>query len=348
MEAALIISALLLGLAGFGWWLNGKLSVRREDQALTLLQNQVQATVAQVEKLRDGVQQIAGQMNSSLAETRQAMDTRLDNATRVVGEVSKHLGQLDESARRIFDVGKDIAGLQEILRAPKLRGGLGELFLGDLLAQILPPDHFTLQHTFRSNEKVDAVIRLKAGLAPVDAKFPLENFQRLVRATGDDERAAARRVFVKDVQTHIDAIAKKYIRPDEGTFDFALMYIPAENVYYEVIVKDDEFGGESKLFNYALARRVIPVSPNSFYAYLQTILLGLKGLRVEDSARQIMGNLSRLQKEFATFGESFQLIGKQLRAAQNNFDDADKRFGKITNKLDQIAAETPAALPPPT
>jgi DNA recombination protein RmuC len=149
------------------------------------------------------------------------------------------------------------------------------------------------------------------------------------------------------VQTHIDAIAKKYIRPDEGTFDFALMYIPAENVYYEVIVKDDEFGGEGKLFNYALARRVIPVSPNSFYAYLQTVLLGLKGLRIEDRARQIMGNLSRLQKEFATFGESFQLIGKQLRAAQNNFDDADQRFGKITSKLEQIAATTPAALPPP-
>jgi DNA recombination protein RmuC len=347
MEVVLIIVALLLGLAGLGWWLNRRLTTRRDDHAMTLLQNQVQATVGQMEKLREGVQQIAGQMNTSLAETRQAMDTRLDHATRVVGDVSKHLGQLDESARRIFDVGKDIAGLQEILRAPKLRGGLGELFLGDLLAQILPPDHFALQHTFRSNEKVDAVIRLKAGLVPVDAKFPLENFQRLVRATGDDERAAARRVFVKDVQTHIDAIAKKYIRPDEGTFDFALMYIPAENVYYEVIVKDDEFGGEGKLFNYALARRVIPVSPNSFYAYLQTVLLGLKGLRIEDRARQIMGNLSRLQKEFATFGESFQLIGKQLRAAQNNFDDADQRFGKITSKLEQIAATTPAALPPP-
>jgi DNA recombination protein RmuC len=356
LETIITIAVLLLGLAGLGWFLHrslrASLAERRDDQALTLLQNQVQATVAQVGQLRDSVQQIAGQMNASLAETRKAMDTRLDNAARVVGDVSKHLGQLDESAKRIFDVGKDIAGLQDILRAPKLRGGLGELFLGDLLAQILPPDHFELQYGFQGGEKVDAVIRLKAGLVPVDAKFPLENFQRLVRAATDDERATARRVFLKDVQTHIDAIAKKYIRPDEGTFDFALMYIPAENVYYEVIVKDDEFGGEAKLFNYALARRVIPVSPNSFYAYLQTILLGLKGLRVEESARQIMGHLARLQKDFTGFGESFELVGQHLANAQKKFEEADKRFDKVSTKLEQIsgaAAETtPSALPPPT
>ena len=356
METIITITAVLCGLAGLGWWLSRALRTalaeRRDDQAMALLQNQVQATVAQVGQLRDSVQQIAGQMNTSLAESRKSMDTRLDNAARVVGDVSKHLGQLDESAKRIYDVGRDIASLQDILRAPKLRGGLGELFLGDLLAQILPPDHFELQYGFQSGEKVDAIIRLKAGLVPVDAKFPLENFQRLVTASTDDERAAARRVFVKDVQTHIDAIAKKYIRPDEGTFDFALMYIPAENVYYEVIIKDDEFGGEAKLFNYALARRVIPVSPNSFYAYLQTILLGLKGLRVEESARLIMGQLARLQKDFAGFGESFALAGQHIANAQKKFEEADKRFDKVSAKLEQIAgaALEPAAptLPPAT
>lgn len=358
LETIITLVVVVAGLAALGWWVNralrSALAERRDDQALTLLQNQVQATVSQVGEMRDSVQQIAGQMQQQLSDTRQAMDARLDGAARVIGDVSKHLGQLDESAKRIFDVGRDIASLQEILRAPKLRGGLGELFMGDLLAQILPPEHFELQHGFQSGEKVDAVIRLKAGLVPVDAKFPLENFQRLIRAAAEDERAAARRVFVKDVQTHIDAIAKKYIRPDEGTFDFALMYIPAENVYYEVIIKDDEFGGEGKLFNYAIARRVIPVSPNSFYAYLQTILLGLKGLRVEESARQIMGNLSRLQKDFEGFGESFQLVGQHLANAQKKFEDADKRFGKVEAKLDQIAgvahdlqaAEPPAALPP--
>ena len=354
MEIFIISAVVLVGLAGLGWFLHralrAALAERRDDQSLALLQNQVQATVAQVSQLRDSVQQIAGQMNTSLAESRKSMDTRLDNAARVVGDVSKHLGELDASAKRIFDVGRDIASLQDILRAPKLRGGLGELFLGDLLAQILPPDHFELQYGFQGGEKVDAIIRLKAGLVPVDAKFPLENFQRLVRATSDDERAAARRVFVKDVQTHIDSIAKKYIRPDEGTFDFALMYIPAENVYYEVIVKDDEFGGEGKLFNSAISRRVIPVSPNSFYAYLQTILLGLKGLRVEESARLIMGQLARLQKDFAGFGESFALAGQHIANAQKKFEEADKRFDKVSAKLEQIAgaALEPAAptLPP--
>jgi len=359
MPTAITIAAVLLGLLALGWWLSrtlqAALAQRRDDQALTLLQNQVQATVGQIEKLRDGIQQIADQTHRALADTRQAMDTRLDGAARVIGDVSQHLGRLDEAAKRIFDVGRDIAGLQDILRAPKLRGNLGELFLGDLLAQILPPDHYQLQYPFRSGEKVDAIIRLRAGLVPVDAKFPLENFQRLARAATDDERLAARRVFVKDVKTHVDAIAAKYIRTDEGTFDFALMYIPAENVYYAAIVKDDEFGGDAALFQYALARRVIPVSPNSFYAYLQTILLGLKGLRVEESARQIINNLGRLQKELETFGEAFRLVGQHLQNAQKKFDEADKRFAKVEGKLDQIdgvvhGLEAPpagAALPPP-
>jgi len=356
MSTVITIVAILIGLLGLGWWLSrslrSALAERRDDQALSLLQNQVQATVSQIEKLRDGIQQIADQTHRSLADTRQAMDARLDGAARVIGDVSKHLGQLDESAKRIYDVGKDIASLQDILRAPKLRGNLGELFLGDLLAQILPPDHYEMQFAFRSGEKVDAIIRLKAGLVPVDAKFPLENFQRLARAATDDERQAARRAFIKDVKTHVDAIAAKYIRTDEGTFDFALMYIPAENVYYAAIVKDDEFGGEAALFQYALVRRVIPVSPNSFYAYLQTILLGLKGLRVEESARQIINNLGRLQKELETFGEAFRLVGQHLQNAQKKFDEADKRFAKVEGKLDQIdgvvhGLESPHAGEPP-
>jgi DNA anti-recombination protein RmuC len=157
---------------------------------------------------------------------------------------------------------------------------------------------------------VDAVIRLQAGLVPVDAKFPLENFQRLVKAETPEEKKVLRRAFITDVKKHIEAIATKYIRTDEGTFDFALMYVPAENVYYETIIKDDELGADGALFAHALARRVIPVSPNSFYAYLQTILLGLKGLRVEESAREIINHLARLNQEFDRFSESFRLVGR--------------------------------------
>ena len=191
-------------------------------------------------------------------------------------------------------------------------GGLGELFLGDLLAQIFPPAHYSLQHRFKSGEAVDAVIRVGQSFVPVDAKFPLENFKRVVETATEEERKTAKKKFIADVKKHIDAIAGKYILPDEGTFDFALMYIPAENVYYELIIKDEVVDTDKALLNYAFAKRVIPVSPNSFYAYLQTILLGLKGLHIEAQAQDILKNLARLSGDFEKFQDEFELVGKHL------------------------------------
>jgi len=313
----IIAVAVVLAIALSAWWVRqsllGELQKPKDDQSLTLLQNQVNA--------------LAQQVSLSLSETRKSMDDRLDGAARVIQGVSKQLGQLDESSKRMLDVGKDIADLQNILRSPKLRGNISELILGDLLSQILPPDHFELQHAFRGGEIVDAVVTLKAGMVAVDAKFPLENFRRVVQATNDDERKTMKKAFIKDVKIHVDAIAKKYIRPDEGTFDFALMYVPAENVYYETIIRDEDH--DTALFEYALARRVIPVSPNSFYAYLQTILLGLKGLRIEESARDILNQIGRLNTEFGRFNDAFRLIGKHLENASKQFQDADKRREKV-------------------
>ena len=273
-----------------------------------------------------------------MQKTQQALGERLDNAARVVGNVQKSLGSLEEANRKIYDVGKDIASLQEILRAPKLRGGLGEFFLGDLLSQILPPDHFTTQYSFRSGEKVDAAIRLGGSLVPVDSKFPLENFRRMLEAVSDEEKTRARRQFMADVKKHVDAIASKYILPDEGTYDFALMYIPAENVYYETIIKDDSLGGERSLSQYALGKRVIPVSPNSFYAYLQAIVLGLKGMKIEEHAKEIIQYLSRLEGDFAKFKEEFTLLGKHLGHAQSSFQSAEKRLDQFGQKL--LAADS--------
>lgn len=316
--AAVVIAAALWIRASLG----KALSEPRSDQALALLQNQVNALNAQ--------------LSQALEQTRKSLDTRLDNAAQVIQGVSKQLGQLDESSRRIFEIGKDMAGLQEVLRSPKLRGNLSELFLGDLLSQILPSEHYRTQYAFRSGEVVDAIIILKAGFVPVDAKFPLENFRKFAEAQSDEDKKAARRTFVRDVKIHIDAIAGKYIRTDEGTFDFALMYIPAENVYYETIIKDDDFGGDMSLFNYALGKRVIPVSPNSFYAYLQTILLGLKGLRVEESAREMLNRLAGLRKEFERFDEAFRLVGQHLDNSVKKFGEAEKRLGKLDGKMEQI------------
>ncbi len=346
MDAPLWIlgGLLLLAVALAAWWVRRAVAeaaaTRPPDPLLALLQNQVQATAQQtaqqMEHLRSALQQIHAQTTQSLDGTRKAMDDRLDGAARVISGVSKQLGQLEESTRHLFELGKDISSLQQILKAPKLRGGLGELFLQDLLGQILPWDRFRMQHAFKGGETVDAAILLQGGLVPVDAKFPLENFQRLVQAETEDLRREGKRAFMRDVKKHVDAIAAKYIRPDEGTLDFALMYIPAENVYYETIIKDDELGGEMALFQYALQKRVIPVSPNSLYAYLHTILLGLKGLRVEESAREILSAISRLEGEFTRFGEAFRLVGKHLDNSAKQFQEADKRFGKVEGKMLEI------------
>ena len=338
-----VLALLVLALLGMGVWLHARLRDLRprpeDQQVLSELRGQMsiiaQQTNQQTESLRQQVVQLQGQVTQSLSDTRKAMDDRLDGAARVMQGVNQNLGQLSEKTQRLAEIGKDIASLQDILRSPKLRGNLGELFLQDLLAQILPPDHYEMQHTFADGQTVDAVIKLKAGWVPVDAKFPLENFRRMADTAGDERRAAGR-VFLRDVKTHIDAIANKYIRADEGTFHFALMYIPAENVYYETIIKNEDVGGELALFEYALQRRVIPVSPNSFYAYLQTILLGLKGMRVEESARDMIDNLERLNQEFLRFAESFRLVGEHLENSRKKYEDAQKRLGRVEGKMEQL------------
>src|SRR5260370_7120004 len=194
------------------------------------------------------------------------MNTRLDNAAKVVGDLREKVGQIHE-------VGKAAAELVNILRAPKLRGGMGELFLNDLLAQILPPEHFRLQHHFKNGDVVDAVILIGATFVPVDSKFPLENFRSVVEAATESERIAARKQFLRDVKKHVDAIATKYILCDEGTYDFALMYVPPENVYYETIIKEDNAGSERHLSSYPLKKPPIPSPPNTFHPNFQPTLL---------------------------------------------------------------------------
>ncbi len=260
------------------------------------------------------------------------------------------MARLEESNKRIYELGKDISGLQEILRAPKIRGGIGEFLLGDLLSQILPSRHFSLQHTFKSGEKVDAVVRLGRGLVPVDSKFPLENFRRMLEAESDQEKRTCRRRFAADVKSHIDAIAEKYILPDEETFPFALMYIPAENVYYETIIKDQDAENDKSIAGYAMTRKVIPVSPNTLYLYLQTIILGLRGMQVEKNALEIISALARLRIDFDRFTRDFQLTGTHLRYAAGSYDCADKSLGRLEDKLGRISSlpsEPEAASPSP-
>jgi DNA recombination protein RmuC len=325
--------------------LRGQLSdamIKSQDAVNHQLGHVMQQVNSQLGLVTSQVNTRLGQVTDQLQKSTGDLNTRLDNAAKVVSEVSKGLGGLSEATKKVFEVGKDIASLQEILRSPKLRGGLGELFLGDLLAQILPPAHFTLQHRFKSGEVVDAAIRLGHNLVPVDAKFPLENFKRVIEVSSEDEQRVAKRKFIADVKKHIDAISGKYILPDEGTFDFALMYIPAENVYYELIIRDEAMDTDKGLLNYAFLKRVIPVSPNSFYAYLQTILLGLKGMHIEERTQDILTNLARLSGDFRKFQEEFELVGKHLTNTKSRYDEADKKLAKFDDKLQSLSAASPA------
>jgi DNA recombination protein RmuC len=351
-----LIFICLLVLVLLGWFfvsrIRSLLQTKQEERLLLLMQQQIdQLRVHFTQVLDNSVQsiqrqlgQVLGHVSERLKEnadvlnsTQQSLGERLDNAARVVGQVQHSLGGLEEANRKIYEVGKDIASLQEILRAPKLRGGLGEFLLEDLLGQILPSQHFSIQHGFRSGEKVDAVIKLGSGLVPVDAKFPLENFKRILEVANDEEKNRARRQFVVDVKKHIDAVAGKYILPDEGTYDFALMYIPAENIYYETIIRDGA-PEEKSLCHYAMAKHVIPVSPNSLYAYLQAIVLGLKGMKIEDRAKEIIQYLNRLQGDFGKFREEFALLGKHVGHAQASYQTADRRLEQFGQKL--LAADT--------
>lgn len=264
--------------------------------------------------------------------------TRLDHATKVVADVQGKLMQLEEANKRIFDLGKDISSLQRILQAPKLRGGMGEIWLADLISQIIPAEHYKMQYRFKSGEICDAVISLRDGLLlPIDSKFSLENFVRMNEAE-EGERDGYRKLFAADIKKRIDEIAKKYILPGESTLDFAFMYVPAENVYYQAFIQDNDLN----LQNYAFAKKVIPVSPSSFYAYLQVILFGLRGLAIEQSAKDIQKNLAGLQGEFGKFRESYEKVGVHLRHAQQSFEQTDKRLGKVEEGFTRVTqAEKP-------
>jgi DNA recombination protein RmuC len=303
------------------------------------LNKNISILTEQLRAINEQVNQQLQLVNQQLQNSSGQIGQRLDSAAKVIGEVKENIGRLSRTSEQIYEVGKNIATLQEILRPPKLRGGLGEQFLGELLSQILPPEFFSLQYQFSSGERVDAVVKLGEKLVPIDSKFPLDNFRRIIESKTEDDKRTYQKIFHRDVRKHVDDIASKYIVPQEGTYDFALLYIPAENVYYETITKDESFGEEKGILNYALTRRVIPVSPNSFYAYLQVIVLGLKGLKIEEHAREIQTLLVSLGKDLKEFQEDFRLVGKHITDARNRFEEAKGRLDKFTFRLEQIESQ---------
>lgn len=280
-------------------------------------------------KISTQVNERLNQMNQSLQEANKIIGQNLGNATSTFGNVQEQLGKLEETNKQIIAISSDISSLQELLRAPKFRGAMGETFLENLLSQVLPQEHYQMQYHFRSTDAVDAVIRLGERLVPVDAKFSLENFQKMQDSTDEPVRESFRKKFIQDIKNRINEIAAKYILPAENTYDFALMYIPAENVYYEVIIKEE-------IFAYSMQKKVIPVSPNTFYAYLQVICLGLRGLKVEENAKMILKSLSALSIDADKFKEDFNILGSHLLNANTKYADAQKRLEKVSERLINI------------
>lgn len=292
------------------------------------------------ERMFSQLNEITNQVNERLEKNvevmqRQTEDVgkRLDRTKKAVSSVTEKLSKVEEGQKQVRDIAKDISSLQELLRAPKMRGGVGEYLLSDVISQVLPTDNFKLQYEFESGDQVDAIIELRNMIIPIDSKFPLENFKKIKEADDKKEKKKKRRQFQRDVKKHIDKIARKYILPDEGTSDFALMYIPAENVYYEIILKDE---GESDLYEYCMDKKVVPVSPNTFYAYLQAIALGLRGMQIEKSTKEILNQISRLQGDFENFKDNFRVLGKHLKHARSSFDDSQKSLDQFDNKLNRV------------
>ncbi len=347
----LIIILLIVLIAGVGMlvaiFLKRSGSPLQDLQATSLVQQQIESLRTEMagslkntaDIVNQHLQVVTTQLSSvtqQLQNNTGQMGQRLDTAARVIQDVQNKLGELGKATQEITELGQSVSKLEEMLQAPKLRGGLGELLLEDLLKQVLPNGSYEVQYTFKNGQKVDAVIRTSTGLVPVDAKFPFENFRKMLEGKSDAEKRTAQRTFTADVRKHIDALASKYIRPDEGTFDFALMYIPAENIYYETIIKDDLLGESESLHSYAIQKHVVPVSPNSFYAHLMVIALGFKGLQIEKNAKEIQQHLQRLLTELKKFAALFETLGVQLNNAKNNFDKADKQLASFTDRLSNV------------
>jgi DNA recombination protein RmuC len=265
------------------------------------------------------------------------VDRRLESAQKTSSEIHERLGKVDSAAAQMLERAKDLSRLEQALRPPKARGGFGELLLENLLRDRLPTGSFEIQYGFATGERVDAVVR--AGqLISVDSKFPLDNYQRLVEAESDEQRQLHEKALARDVRNHVDAIATKYIRPEEGTFDFALMYIPVESVYYELAC-----GKSGAVLGYAHEKRVFPVSPSTFTAYLQVIALGLRGMQIEQRAEEVMAYVADLGRDFDRFVEDFELVGKHLGNAQTKYASADKRLDKFAGKLERATEDADVA-----
>lgn len=324
-EIYLIAALIIAGLGLIAWFVNWRLKqlaeITKPDENLLKIIGDLQKLSPELQK---SLQSQSKNISDTLQKSTKVLNERLDNAARFIAQVAKEVGQMSE-------IGRSMKDLQEFLKSPKLRGNIGEEVLKDLIAQMFPKNSFYLQYAFKSGEKVDAALKTEAGLLPIDSKFPMENFQKMVKAETKEERDKLRRVFVTDVRKHIRDISKKYILPEEGTMDFALMYVPSESVYYEIVNIPD-------LTDYARQNRVYPVSPTTLYAHLQMILLSFEGKKIEARSRQVFRLLRAIQKDYQKTENVLQILGKHINNAYNQFSNVLQNFSLLGQKLSSTQA----------
>jgi DNA recombination protein RmuC len=250
----------------------------------------------------------------------------------MLGTIRQQLGEVQQAGRDLSQAAQQI---ESVLGGAKTRGTLGEIALDRMLADALPPDTYETQFRFSTGEVVDAVVRLRDKLLPIDSKFPLDDYRRLVEI-GEE----ARKGFSNTVRAHAESIAKKYILPDEDTLDIALMFVPSEGVYYELLRSEDNKG--LPLDEFCRARGVVPVSPSTLFSHLKIIFLGLRGMQVEENAKRLLSSLTGLKKQVDNFGDVYEKLGTHLRNAQQSYSEADRKLERARNSLDELAQGAPA------
>ena len=341
MEAVIIVLLLaLLALAGAAVWLlvqrraaqdpaADRLEQQRQEQQFATLRAELtQAFVDSQQSVLTQVGQLDVKLNQRLDAVQATVGQSLTATTETIGKIGEQLGGLSEAAKRIQDVGQDVSSLKDVLQPPKLRGIFGELMLEQLLAQVLPAANYTMQHRFNDGTIVDAVIRTPDGLVPVDSKFPIDSYRRLHEATNDVDRERLRREFVRDVRKRVEEVAK-YIHPGEGTMDFALMYIPAETIFYELLTGTNL----SESTTFALERQVHIVSPNTFYMLLQTLTRTLQRMQVQENVEKFMGYVADVRKDFERFQTEFATLGKHINNAKTKYEELGSWSDKIEGGL---------------
>ncbi len=286
------------------------------------LEEKTQVSGELIEWLKDlgsRVERSSSEVDMKLSKNMELFNNRLDSAAGVMAQVQRSIGEFSE-------IGRSMKDLQDFLQSPKLRGNIGEQILKDLLLQYFPEDCFICQHEFKNGEKVDVVIKTSQGLVPIDSKFPLENFRKLMATTNPKEKERVQKDFERDVKKHITDIAKKYILVTEGTVDYALMYIPAETVYYEIVRSRD-------LYDFAGEKRILPVSPLSFYAYMKAILMSFEGQRIQTQAKEIMAILKAIKKDYEKGEESLLTLSKHMTNASNQLNSVTKIYSSLGQKI---------------